>query len=475
MVSDHWESVIGLEIHAQLKTESKMFSPDSAEFKDSENDHIHPVSFALPGTLPSLNQKALEWAMKAAKAFSGDIQERSVFARKNYFYPDLPKGYQISQFDKPYCFNGKVKYYLDGEVVEVSLERIHMEEDAGRSLHTGSSTLVNFNRAGVPLLEIVTRPEIKTPASAAACVRAIRRTLRYLQICDGNLEEGSLRCDCNVSVRKRTDKKLGTRVELKNINSFRFIEKAVEYEIQRQIKCLESGLPVKQETRLYDSTKNQTLPMRSKEEASDYRYFPDPDLLAVYWDTENLKDMSLPELPFEKSTRFQKDYKLKTSQSEQLVEDEELCDYFESLVKSTKDTETSYHWITGEIQAHLKKNRQSIKEAPSFEELAKLMKFVNKELLSITMAKEVFSFMWESGKSASEIIEERNLKLISNDAEIEKIAQNILEAYPDQVNQYRSGKTKVFGFFVGQVMKKTKGQAHPKKLSQILKKKLDKE
>ena len=410
MTSIEWEPIIGLEIHAQLKTKSKMFSPDGAEFKDSENDQIHPVSFGLPGTLPTLNQQALDWAIKTAKAFSGDIQSRSVFARKNYFYPDLPKGYQVSQFNEPYCLNGRVRYYLKGKIKEVSLERIHMEEDAGRSLHTGVATLINFNRAGVPLLEIVTRPEIEDPFSAAACARAIRRTLRYLEVCDGNLEEGSLRCDCNVSIRKKGDQKLGTKVELKNINSFRFIEKALQYEIQRQIKCLESGLSLTQETRLYNSTKNQTFSMRSKEEASDYRYFPDPDLLPVEWDLKQIKTISLPELPFEKAERFQKEYSLTMEQSEQITEDKAFCDYFESLTQKTKDSSGAYHWMTGEMQARLKKTNQSLQEAPSVEQLTELMSFVSQGVLSITMAKEVFGFMWETKKSAEEIINEKGVK-----------------------------------------------------------------
>ena len=473
MAFKDWESVIGLEIHAQLKTKSKMFSPDSASFKDSENDQIHPVSFGLPGTLPVINQKALSWAIKAAKAFSCDIQLEHVFSRKNYFYPDLPKGYQISQFDKPYCFNGKVKYYLKDEEQEISLERIHMEEDAGRSLHTGTATLVNFNRAGVPLLEIVTKPEIKEPFSAAACVKAIRRTLRYLGICDGNLEEGSLRCDCNVSVRKKGDKKLGTKIELKNINSFRFIEKALQYEIQRQIKSLEAGLVLSQETRLYDSAKNQTLPMRLKEEASDYRYFPDPDLLSVKWNAKDIESVFLPELPFDKTKRFIKGYKLAPHKAEQLIEDEDLCNYFELLAEASKNPEQSYYWIVGEVQAHLKRLNQTIKQAPSPLELSNLMNFVKQGILSNTMAKEVFVLMWENKKQAQEIIEEKGLKLISGEKELESIVQNILNNSSKQVEQYRQGKVKLFGFFVGQAMKQTKNQADPTKLSKIIKKKLE--
>lgn len=473
MAFKDWECVIGLEIHAQLKTKSKMFSPDQASFTDLENNQIHPVSFGLPGTLPVVNKQALMWAIKAGKAFSCDIQNESVFARKNYFYPDLPKGYQVSQFDKPYCFNGKVQYYLENELKEVSLERIHMEEDAGRSIHSGSFTLVNFNRAGVPLIEIVTKPEIRSPIEAAACAKAIRRTLRYLDICDGNLEEGSLRCDCNVSVRKKTDTKLGTRVELKNINSFRFIEKALEYEVKRQIKSLESGLPLNQETRLYDSTKNQTFLMRLKEDSSDYRYFPDPDLLSVKLNSKDIESVSLPELPVQKWERFQKEYKLSFEQAEQLIEDKSFCDYFEELANKSKNPIAAYNWMMGEMQVHLKKSNQTLKEAPSVSEFSKLIGFVEEGVLSNTMAKEVFSFMWGTKRKAQDIIKEKNLKLISDESEIEKIIEDILKNSPEQVKQYKEGRTKIFGFFVGQVMKKTNNQVNPSKASQIIKKKLE--
>ena len=474
MNSEKWEPVIGLEIHAQLKTVTKLFSPDSATFSAGENDHIHPVSLGFPGVLPVLNKQAVAFALRAARAFEGRIQEQSVFARKNYFYPDLPKGYQISQYDKPYCEGGFVRYHFEGDIKEVRLERIHMEEDAGRSLHRGSATLINFNRSGIPLLEIVTRPDLRDPAAAAACVRAIRRVLRYLEICDGNLEEGSLRCDCNISLRPRGAKVLGTKVELKNLNSFRFIEKALQYERERQARLLNAEKPITQETRLYDSTKNQTFPMRSKETASDYRYFPDPDLLPL-----NVKDIlsqmePLPILPFQKFEKFKKDYGLKDKQIEMLIEDKALCEYFEELAKKSGDPQAACHWMTGEMQARLNEAGQTIKDTPiSIKNLSKLIGLVSKEIISIKIAKEVFALMWETGQTPEHIIEEKGFKQISDEKVLREIVKKILTAHPKQVKDYREGRTKLFGFFTGQAMKATKGQAHPLKLSEILKEELE--
>ncbi len=469
---ENWEGVIGLEIHAQLKTQTKLFSPDKAGFTQGENDQIHPVSLALPGTLPVLNKEALKMALTAGKAFQGKIKNGSVFARKNYFYPDLPKGYQISQYDKPFCEGGCVHFFLNGEKKSVSLERIHLEEDAGRTLHRGTFSLINFNRAGVPLLEIVTKPDMDDPASASACAKAIRRTLRYLDICDGNLEEGSLRCDCNISVRPKGQKEFGTKVELKNINSFRFIEKALSYEITRQIKCLQEGSPIIQETRLYDSSKNQTRTMRSKEEASDYRYFPDPDLPQVYFDSSFLKNLKLPELPFERAERFIKDYNLKASTVEILTENKKLADDFEQVAIETKDPQNTSRWFVGEIQAHLKEKKQNFCPVPA-KEISHLLLFVAKGNVSHKMAKEIFVDMWEKGLSAEQIIKQQNLKQISRTEDLEKLINKVLTNHPSQTEDYKQGKTKLFGFFVGQIMKESKGQANPQKVSQILKQKLD--
>ena len=472
MDSKNWSVVIGLEIHAQLKTKTKLFSPDKTDFTQGENDQIHPISLALPGTLPVLNKEALKMALKAGKAFGGEIKNESVFARKNYFYPDLPKGYQISQYDKPFCNGGRVDFFLNGEKKSVSLERIHLEEDAGRTLHRGAFSLINFNRAGIPLLEIVTKPDLTDPVSASACAKAIRRTLRYLDICDGNLEEGSLRCDCNVSVRPKAERQLGTKVELKNINSFRFIEKALTYEIDRQIECLKSGGAIIQETRLYDSSKNQTRPMRTKEEASDYRYFPDPDLPQIHFDSELLKDIKLPELPFVRSERFIKDYKLKAGAVEILVEDKSLADNFERIVMETKDPQNVSRWFVGEVQAHLKEKKQS--HCPvSVKDFSKLLIFVSKGEISNKMAKELFAIMWEEGLSPEQIIKEKNLKQISDKGDLQKLVNKVLTSHSQQVKDYKNGRTKLFGFFVGQIMKESKGQANPQKVSQILKQKLD--
>ena len=472
MDTKNWSAVIGLEIHAQLKTRTKLFSPDRAGWTEGENDQIHPVSLALPGTLPVLNEEALRMALKTGKAFGGQIKNRSVFARKNYFYPDLPKGYQISQYDKPFCQGGRVDFFFEGEKRSVSLERIHIEEDAGRSLHRGTCSLINFNRAGVPLLEIVTRPDITDSAMASACAKAIRRMLRYLEVCDGNLEEGSLRCDCNVSVRPKGETKLGTKVELKNINSFRFIEKALSYERDRQISRLQAGELIFQETRLYDSSKNQTRPMRSKEEASDYRYFPDPDLPQLRFDQALFNPLDLPELPFEKAERFIREYNLKADAVEVLVEEKHLADYFEEIVKNSKEPQVLSHWFQGELQAHLKKRGESSCPIP-VRDFSQLLILISQGDISNTMAKDIFAEMWNTGLSPEEIITGKDLKQISGPKELEELVHKILSSHPSQLEDYKKGKTKLFGFFVGQIMKESKGQANPQKLSQILKQKLD--
>ena len=470
MASKTWETVIGLEIHAQLQTKTKMFSPDSASFSSLENEHIHPISLGFPGTLPLFNKEACVFALKTARAFEGNLRQKNVFARKNYFYPDLPKGYQVSQSDQPFCQGGKVKFYSEEGEEEVLLERIHMEEDSGRSLHQSKESLVNLNRAGVPLLEIVTQPVLRRPKQAALCARAIRQILFYLQVCDGSLEEGSLRCDCNISLREKGQSALGTKVELKNLNSFKFIEKALNYEIKRQAALLEKGEKILQETRLYDSKKDQTFAMRSKETSSDYRYFPDPDLLPVDLSAIEKDLDELPELPYEKFKRFGQDYKLKTKAIEVLLEDPDLCDYFEQLAKKTKDPEASCHWLLGEMLGHLKQGDFNLKNQPiPLQALSDLIGFVAKETISISVAKEVFHLMWVNQKTPQEIIKENQLQQISDEKELGKFVQEVLNANPKQVSAYKQGKTKLLGFFVGQVMKMTKGQAHPEKLSKILK------
>ncbi|MBC6414807.1 MAG: Asp-tRNA(Asn)/Glu-tRNA(Gln) amidotransferase subunit GatB [Bdellovibrionales bacterium] len=463
---------IGLEIHAQLKTQSKLFSPDRAGFNPGENQEIHPVSLALPGTLPVLNEEALKMAFKTGKAVQGCLKKKSVFSRKNYFYPDLPKGYQISQYDKPFCEGGFIQFFHKNQEISIALERIHIEEDAGRSLHKGNFSLINYNRAGTPLLEIVTKPVISDPYVASQCVKAIRRLLRYLEVCDGNLEEGSMRCDCNISVRPEGQKQLGAKVELKNINSFRFIEKALFYEKARQIECLKLGQALTQETRLYDSTKNQTKSMRSKESARDYRYFPDPDLPELDVSENFLNQLDLPELPFDKTQRFVKEYKFTPDLAQILVEDFKQADYFEQVVLQTKNPQALSLWFRGEIQAHLKEKNQRVCPIP-VKDFARLLNLIDEGDISNTMAKDIFSEMWNQAKSPDQIIKEKNLKQISSDSKLKAFAQDVLNQNPKQVQDYKQGRSKLFGFFIGQVMKKTKGQANPQKLSHILKQLLE--
>ena len=463
---------IGLEIHAQLKSQTKLFSPDRASWTEGENDEIHPLSLALPGTLPVLNETALKMALKTGLAFKGEIKNGSVFARKNYFYPDLPKGYQISQYDQPFCEGGQVNFFNEDQEFSIPLERIHLEEDAGRSQHKGAYSLINFNRAGIALLEIVTKPAIKEPHTASLCAKAIRRILRYLDVCDGNLEEGSMRCDCNISLRPKDQEKLGTKVELKNINSFRFIEKALDYEIARQTALLKAGEKIQQETRLYDPSKNQTRSMRSKESANDYRYFPDPDLLPVHFKDNFLKELELPELPFEKSKRFIQDYQLNTETAGALVEDKDSADYFEKIALESKDPQTTSLWFRGELQAQLKQRNKN--SCPiSVKDFSDLLKMIDKGLISNKMAKEIFTEMWDKDLSPEQIIKEKNLQQISGEEDLKKLVIQALAKYPKQVSDYKSGKNKLFGFFVGQIMKETKGQANPQKLSELLKQKLD--
>ena len=463
---------IGLEIHAQLKSQTKLFSPDKASWTEGENDEIHPVSLALPGALPVLNEQALKMALKTGLAFKGKIKNDSVFARKNYFYPDLPKGYQISQYDKPFCEGGEVNFFKEEEEFSIPLERIHLEEDAGRSQHKGAYSLINFNRAGIALLEIVTKPDITEPQTASLCAKAIRKVLRYLDVCDGNLEEGSMRCDCNISLRPKNQKQLGTKVELKNINSFRFIEKALSYEIERQTELLKAGKKIQQETRLYDPSKNQTRSMRSKESANDYRYFPDPDLLPLHFEEKLLTELKLPELPFEKSKRFIKDYQLKADTAIALAEDKSLADYFEKIALESKDPQTTSLWFRGELQAQLKERNQKLCPVP-VRDFSSLLQKISKGVISNKMAKEIFSEMWDKGLSPEQVIKEKNLQQISGEEDLKKLVIQTLTKYPKQVSDYKAGKNKLFGFFVGQIMKETKGQANPQKLSELLKKELE--
>lgn len=471
----NWEPVIGLEIHAQLLTDSKMFSADSAAFGGADNEHTSPVSLGMPGSLPVLNKRGLEYSIKIGLALNCKINPHSVFARKNYFYPDLPKGYQISQYDQPLCEQGDVTIYLNGQPKKIGVTRAHMEEDAGKSTHHGQYSLINLNRAGVPLLEIVSEPEIRSPQEAAEYARTIRNILRYLGVCDGNLEEGSMRCDCNVSVRRVGETKLGTKVEIKNVNSFRFVEKSLEYEIHRQIAALESGEKISQETRLYDSTKNRTFTMRTKEEAHDYRYFPDPDLLPVVFEESWIQKIraELPELPIEKAKRFQSQYALPEYDALVLTQERNVAEYFERVAKLCTNAKAASNWIMVELMRELKDSEKSVEEQPiTAESLAELITLIDKGTISGKIAKTVFLEMWKGEGRPEDIVKKKGLVQISDDSAIEKLVSEVIQANPGQVEEYRKGKEKLFGFFVGQIMKASKGQANPDLVNKILKDKL---
>lgn len=470
-----WEPVIGLEIHAQLLTESKMFSSDPASYGGADNEYTSSVSLGMPGALPVLNKKGLEFSIRIGLALNCKINSKSIFARKNYFYPDLPKGYQISQYDQPLCEHGRVEIYLDGKIQTIGITRAHMEEDAGKSTHHGDYSLINLNRAGVPLLEIVSEPEIKSPQEAAEYARTVRNILKYLGVCDGNLEEGSMRCDCNVSVRKKGEVKFGTKVEIKNVNSFRFVEKAIEYEISRQIVSLESGERIVQETRLYDSTKNRTYTMRLKEEAHDYRYFPDPDILPVVFEESWIQQIKagLPELPLEKAKRFQAQYGLPEYDAFVLTQEKAVSEYFENVAKECNNPKAASNWVMGELMREMNEKEKSIDEQPiSAKYLAQLIVLIDKGTISGKIAKAVFAEMSLSGEKPEEIIQKKGLVQISDESTIEKIIDEVIRANPGQADEYKKGRDKLFGFFVGQVMKLSKGQANPEVVNRILKDKL---
>ncbi len=474
MLSD-WKPVIGLEIHAQLNTKSKIFCNDSTEFGKGDNQNISPVSLALPGALPVVNKMAIENSIKTGLALNCEIRRKSVFSRKNYFYPDLPKGYQISQFDEPICEGGYVDFFVGEEEVRVGITRAHMEEDAGKSTHHGDYSLINLNRAGIPLLEIVSEPDIKSALHAAEYARAVRQILKYLNVCDGNLEEGSLRCDCNVSVMKKDATEFGTRVEIKNINSFRFVEKAIDYEISRQIEVIESGGEIFQETRLFDSTKNKTYSMRKKEQAHDYRFFPDPDLLPVIISEKWIEDVksTLPELPKDMAQRFQDEYKIPKYDAFVLTQEKELANYFEKVAKESNNPKMASNWVMVELQRELNEQKITIENSPvSAQRLANLIKLIDTKIISGKIAKKVFSIMLTDEKDPKMIVEEQGLVQISDTGTIEKMVDEVIAASPNQVEQYRGGKDKLFGYFVGQIMKASKGQANPEMINKLLKEKL---
>ena len=471
-----YEAVIGIEVHVQLKTKSKIFCADATTFDAGDNENTSPVSAGMPGTLPVVNQLAIEYAIKTGLALGCQIKDRSVFSRKNYFYPDSPKGYQISQYDLPICEHGEIRFFVDGYEKTVSITRAHLEEDAGKSTHHGDYTLINFNRAGIPLLEIVSGPDIRTPQEAAEYGRNIRQIVRFLDVCDGNLEEGSLRCDCNVSVRKAGVEKFGTKVEIKNINSFRFVEKSIEYEIDRQIDELEAGKIIIQETRLYDPDKNRTIAMRLKEDAQDYRYFPDPDLLPIILDQYAIERIKkeLPELPIARANRFQNQLGLPKSDSLVLTDEKEIADYFEKVAEISKNAKSAANWVMGELLRELNLNKIEIRQSPvSAQSLGELILLIDRSSISGKIAKTVFSEMWKSGTSPEAIINEKRLAQVSDIKVIEQLIADVLSNNVSQVAEYRAGRTKVFGFFVGAALKASKGQANPDLVNEILKKKLE--
>ncbi len=479
---DGYSPVIGLEVHAQLSTKSKLFSPAPNSFGQAPNGNIHYVCTAQPGSLPVLNKKAVEFAVRAALATHCEVQLESVFSRKNYFYPDLPKGYQISQFDKPIALRGRLQIQFEDENAKsatksIGITRIHMEEDAGKSNHMAGYSLVDLNRAGTPLIEIVSEPDFRSAKEASAYLRKLHAILQYIEVCDGNLQEGNFRCDANVSVRPIGQKEFGTRAELKNINSFRFVEKAIEYEIHRQVKVLKGGGTVVQETRLYDAEKDCTLSMRAKEDAHDYRYFPEPDLPPLRLEKKWVDDIqdNLPELPEEKALRFVSDFHIPEYDAQVITSTKALSTFYEEAVRhSDNEPKLVSNWVMGEVLRLLKESEKEIKDCPfppSY--LGRLVQMIKKGAISSKIAKVVFEAMWAEGKEPEKIVEEKGLVQISDPAAIEKVIQEVIEKNPNQVAQYKDGKEKLFGFFVGQVMKATKGQANPKMVNDLVKKCLE--
>ncbi len=474
-----WETVIGLEIHAQLNTVSKIFSGASTAYGAEPNTQACLVDLGYPGQLPVLNAEAVAKAVKFGLATGSKVARRSVFARKNYFYPDLPKGYQISQFELPIVETGKIEVVLeDGSIKVVGLTRAHLEEDAGKSLHEdfAGMTGIDLNRAGTPLLEIVSEPEMYNAKEAVAYMKTIHTLVRYLDISDGNMQEGSFRCDANVSVRPKGSEKFGTRAEIKNLNSFRFVERAINFEVERQIDILESGGKVVQETRLYDSVKDETRSMRSKEEANDYRYFPDPDLLPVVLEESYIEDIgkTLPELPGQKRKRFIDEHGLSAYDAGVLTASRELGDYYEHVVERLGgDPKLAANWVSGELAGALNKAGLDITESVvGPQALADMLGRILDNTISGKIAKDVFEAMWNGEGTADEIIEARGLKQITDSSAIEAVIDQVMEANPGQLADYRSGKDKLFGFFVGQVMKATQGKANPAQVNDVLRKKL---
>jgi aspartyl-tRNA(Asn)/glutamyl-tRNA(Gln) amidotransferase subunit B len=474
-----WEVVIGLEIHAQLMTETKIFSGTSTAYGAPPNTQASLVDLGYPGMLPVLNREAVNMAVLLGLAVDATVARRSVFARKNYFYPDLPKGYQISQFELPIVHDGRLEIVLDdGQRKMIGITRAHLEEDAGKSLHEDFHGLtgIDLNRAGTPLLEIVSEPDLRSAREAVAYMKLIHTLVRYLGICDGNMQEGSFRCDANISIRPVGQDEFGTRAEIKNLNSFRFVERAINHEVERQTEILENGGSISQETRLYDSARDETRAMRSKEEANDYRYFPDPDLLPVPVSEEEIETARsrLPELPWARRERFAADYGLSDYDAGLLTVSRNMADYYEQVVKTTDNAKLSANWIMGELSGALNKAGLEISDSRVSEaDLASLLERIGDQTISGKIAKDVFEAMWAGEGSADQVIEDKGLRQITNTKEIETVVDQVMADNPGQLEQYRGGKLNLFGYFVGQVMKATQGKANPAQVNELLRVKLD--
>lgn len=487
-----YETVIGLEVHAQMLTETKIFCGCSTRFGSEPNTQTCQVCIGMPGVLPVLNKKALEFTIKTGLATGCRISMHSRFARKNYFYPDLPKGYQISQYELPICEHGNIEIVVDGDVKKIGITRIHMEEDAGKNIHEGAGnySFVDLNRAGVPLMEIVSDPDIRTPREAVEYMKKLRAILRYLEVCDGNMEQGSLRCDANISIRQAGQKEYGTRTEVKNINSFRFVEKALEYEVKRQVKAVEEGGKVIQETRLWDPLKGVTESMRGKEEAHDYRYFPEPDLVPVMVEQKWIDEIkaSLPELPDRKGERFVSEYGLLEDDADLLVSEKPLAEWFEEAVQLGGQPKTVANWVKGDLLRLLNEGNKPIEESPlKPKQLVGMLKMMDQGTISGKIAKTVFEEMYKTSAenigvgvvrlplleiTAEGIVEKKGLVQISDSGEIEKAVDDVLLKHLKEVERFKGGEEKLIGFFVGQVMKLTKGKANPQMVNELLKKKL---
>ena len=473
-----WEPVIGLEVHVQLATKSKAFSPSATLFGQPPNSLTDPLVLGMPGTLPVFNRAALELALKLGVATESKIRAKSRFARKHYFYPDLPKGYQISQYDEPLCEDGRLDLIIGGEVKRIRLQRIHLEEDAGKNTHVGSVSHVDLNRAGVPLVEVVSAPELGSPEEAAEFMRALHRLVRWLEISEADMEKGQLRCDANVSIRRRGEDRLGTRTELKNINSFRFVQNAVEHEIARQIRVLEDGGKITQETRLWDADAGASAPMRSKEQAEDYRYFPDPDLPPLVVDGQMMGGIlrGLPELPASRFSRYLRQHGLAADDARTLVNDRALSEYFEAAVKAHPGERSGRmiaNWMLGELLGALNADGKDIAESPMPPaRLSELIRLVEDGTISGKIGKEIFEDAYKTGESPRAIVERKGVQQISDEAALWEIVDRVVAANPKQAEGYRGGKDGLFGFFVGQVMKETQGRANPVITSDLLHKRL---